>query len=461
MTLKGTLFLAVLIFSCFSLILFLQHEASVLNKGDSFSAEAKRFLIRAVGPIRTKLAETVELFEDPLDFDAPNPEEFGLTDVTSGVEIEKEKEDNSSLYELFDENEQKENVLNTAKYSGGIERAITGKNNLRASTERQGKTDIPDSGTAQEKETSKVHIIMVELNSTTVGNSSFLVNNETGSEKEKAALIEMEEINELEQLTIEEMDASTTEKRGVLICNGKRVESEVIYWKVVPGDIEFESPITPHHGQHDDKYLSFEYDNGGWNNVRMSMECLIVAAHAMGRTLVVPPRQHLYLLGQAHPDEKTGEKKDEFGFEDFFNVDLLRAHKGFHVLSMEEFLAKEGVTGGLKGKVPPRNSTKIWGPELWWYLEKVAEVLPQWQGRFLAMPDRPGDFNLSEHHHPKMRERLARFGGERHPVYYDEKLQQAHHIHFYGREGARILQHHYGNSDAGREWARRDCTAAS
>jgi hypothetical protein len=36
------------------------------------------------------------------------------------------------------------------------------------------------------------------------------------------------------------------------------------------------------------------------------------------------------------------------GFEDFFDIDLLRMHQGFHVLHMEEFLAKEGVSGGLR-----------------------------------------------------------------------------------------------------------------
>ena len=51
-------------------------------------------------------------------------------------------------------------------------------------------------------------------------------------------------------------------KRGTLICNGKETDSEVIYWKVVPGDILFESPITPHHNNHEDRYLTFEYDQG-------------------------------------------------------------------------------------------------------------------------------------------------------------------------------------------------------
>lgn len=38
------------------------------------------------------------------------------------------------------------------------------------------------------------------------------------------------------------------ERRGTLICNGTKIDSEVIYWKIVPGDDVYESPITPHHG---------------------------------------------------------------------------------------------------------------------------------------------------------------------------------------------------------------------
>ncbi len=56
-------------------------------------------------------------------------------------------------------------------------------------------------------------------------------------------------------------------KRGLLTCNGTQIDSEVIYWRIVPGDNDFESPITVHHGNHDDRYFTFEYDHGGWNNV--------------------------------------------------------------------------------------------------------------------------------------------------------------------------------------------------
>jgi hypothetical protein len=151
-----------------------------------------------------------------------------------------------------------------------------------------------------------------------------------------------------------------TENKGVLTCDGKQINSEVIYWKIVPGDDTYESPITPHHELHHDRYTTYEYDEGGWNNIRMSLECTIVFTHAMGRTLVSPPRQNLYLLDKKHKDKK-GKEKTGMGFEDFFDLDLLKSHKGYHIITSQQFLAKEGVSGGLHGVLPPKNDTHIGG----------------------------------------------------------------------------------------------------
>jgi hypothetical protein len=237
-------------------------------------------------------------------------------------------------------------------------------------------------------------------------------------------------------------------QRGELVCGGKKVDSEIIYWREVQGDAEFESPITKHHGEHDDRYITYEYDQGGWNNVRMSMECMIVLAHSTGRTLVVPPQQHLYLLGATHKDKEDAKAHDEMGFADFFDVGRLRAHKGFHMMSMEEFLAKEGVAGGLGGgMLPPLNSTKVWGGKLWKYLDKVADAQPEWMGRYVVFPAPPDGYGKpgeSEEAKSKRREaREAAFGGGRSPVRYDETLQKAHHIHFPADHHHRVLQHFY------------------
>jgi len=235
------------------------------------------------------------------------------------------------------------------------------------------------------------------------------------------------------------------EKKGALMCNGKSVDSEVIYWREVAGDKEFESPISPHHANHEDRYITYEYDQGGWNNVRMSMECLIVLAHATGRTVVVPPQQNLYLLGSKHKDPEDKKPHAQMGFEDFFDLDLLYSHKGFHIMHMEDFLAKEGVSGGLHGKLPPKNSTKAWGQGLWKYLDDVADFHPEWMGKFLALPgvSKGSDFDLSEHTDPLLQKRMEEFGGGRSRVFYDEAMQKVHHIHFPADHSHRILQHFY------------------
>eukprot|EP00981_Chlorochromonas_danica_P014118 scaffold7410_cov169-Ochromonas_danica.AAC.3 len=176
----------------------------------------------------------------------------------------------------------------------------------------------------------------------------------------------------------------------------------------------------------------------------MALEIVIVLAHATGRTLVVPPPQHLYLLNKVHKDERDKEAHDEMGFEDFFSLDLLRSHQGFRLLEMKEFLGKEGVTGGLHGVLPPNNSTDACCGELWRYLNKVADAKPEWMGKFVAFP-RPGDdFNLTKSRQDaQVVERMKTFSGDRFPVFYESNLQKAHHLHFPAHEKHRLLQHHY------------------
>jgi len=188
---------------------------------------------------------------------------------------------------------------------------------------------------------------------------------------EKEVEIEEKELELTEQDQKEEEQQFPKEQKGLLMCNGSRVDSEIIYWKVVPGDRTYESPITPHHADHHDKYLTFQYDQSGWNNMRMAMEILLMVAHATGRTIVAPPPQHLYLISEKH--KHHGEKKFHYktGFEDFYDLELLKSHQGLHIMHMEEFLAKEGVTGNLKGRLPPENSTQAWGTKLWAYMKEV------------------------------------------------------------------------------------------
>jgi hypothetical protein len=42
-------------------------------------------------------------------------------------------------------------------------------------------------------------------------------------------------------------------------------------------------------------------DKGGFNNIRMAMETVVAMAIFMGRTIVLPPQQGMYLLGRVSP----------------------------------------------------------------------------------------------------------------------------------------------------------------
>mmetsp|Transcript_9398 Transcript_9398/g.13492 ORF Transcript_9398/g.13492 Transcript_9398/m.13492 type:complete len:94 (+) Transcript_9398:481-762(+) len=63
----------------------------------------------------------------------------------------------------------------------------------------------------------------------------------------------------------------------------------MVYWSDITSDASFESPFRAKHDQGDGPmYMTFEPDRGGWDYIRMAMETVVVMAHAMGRTIVIP-----------------------------------------------------------------------------------------------------------------------------------------------------------------------------
>merc|ERR1711871_76451 len=174
------------------------------------------------------------------------------------------------------------------------------------------------------------------------------------------------------------------------------------------------------------------------------LECVVVLSHAMGRTLVIPPQQHLYLLGATHKDKDDKKAHDEMGFTDFFDVNLLKSNIGIKMIDMPTFLGKEGVTGHLKHILPPQNKTNIWGGKLWRYLDKVADYTPEFHGRYMAFPAHADDYQLSvSNNNEETITRMKKFGGGRRPTFYDKTLQLKKHIYVPGDDAHRILQHHY------------------
>jgi len=121
------------------------------------------------------------------------------------------------------------------------------------------------------------------------------------------------------------------------------------------------------------KYLVFEPDRGGWNNIRMAAETAMIFAHASGRVLVMPPRMRMYLLDKdKHPED------NESTFSKFF--DLSKLSESMTMISMEEFLETVAKPGLLNAPIPAKLTPKQLatvapGSErLWKYLERACYV---------------------------------------------------------------------------------------
>ena len=204
-------------------------------------------------------------------------------------------------------------------------------------------------------------------------------------------------------------------------------------------------------------------------------ETALVMSHAMGRTLVLPPSQRFYLLGQ-----RASNQKSDFDFGDFFHLDSIAIeHEGFNIISSEEFLERYGKTGRLK-------NVKTGEPEIWKagdhptssavnsYWSRIG-VNPGWNPTdcAAAFPSGKGEDAIEEikrAHQSIMLEKDGRkkptpeeFEGKPTPVdapveermremladrtqlcIYDTSLQNAPILHFPAKKGTRLLTHFYG-----------------
>jgi len=140
-------------------------------------------------------------------------------------------------------------------------------------------------------------------------------------------------------LSLSKTPALKGAERGTVKCD-VNVDS-LAYWNSPQGlrDRLFQSPFAGKERDGKPRYLTFEPDRGGWNNLRMSFENVVVIAAATGRTLVLPPDQPLYLL-------QNDPQHVERNFGDFFNLYTPEFSSRITVITTEEFISREGSKDG-------------------------------------------------------------------------------------------------------------------
>eukprot|EP00903_Cladosiphon_okamuranus_P020412 g18732.t1 len=225
-----------------------------------------------------------------------------------------------------------------------------------------------------------------------------------------------------------------------LQCEGGLPDVDLSYWKNIPQDKMYQSPWGAQARQAKSEgkpqYVTFEPDRGGFNNIRMAMETVLVFARETGRTLVMPAAQKFYLLN-----------KPAVEFADMFPIEYLSEY--MDVVSMEEFLEKEGLAGHL-GKLPPGN--KAAGhtmEELQDYLREVADFKPHWHHMKQALIFGPSPDSPAVPDDKESQAWLSTFlTKDRRELGYSEEMQNARHVHFISKHGKgdeeyRLFTHFY------------------
>ena len=154
-----------------------------------------------------------------------------------------------------------------------------------------------------------------------------------GSEGEGA---EVGEVKQSKGTTKVQSTSKSKSKRKKDRAN-RSVRETLTYWKGSEDEDGFDIENSAFEASSPTKFLTFETDFGGFNNVRMALEVVCLTALLTGRTLVLPPPSAWYLLDWGKSTRIDIESADSVSeFADFFDLgDLGRA---IGVISTVEFL---------------------------------------------------------------------------------------------------------------------------
>lgn len=234
--------------------------------------------------------------------------------------------------------------------------------------------------------------------------------------------------------------------RGIVKCDAE-ISSLVSYWDDPLSDADrtfrspfLESPLTTAADKRNTKtkrYLSFEPDLGGWNNIRMEFEIMFVFAAATGRTLILPPDTPFYLLqkdskvkhrGFRHFFHDFDDVVDVMTTEEFYKLEVL-GNNSYSLPSDKDVLSK--LVSSLS-KCNFRKKSETSCGAVFEHLSEIANFVPDWHGEHHCLI--MDDINWFRDTRTDMTEELQRFCGTREPAFYNTTIHDAPLLHF--RTGA-------------------------
>ncbi len=136
------------------------------------------------------------------------------------------------------------------------------------------------------------------------------------------------------------------------------------------------------------RYLVFDADEGGLNNIRLAFEYVVILAALTGRTLVLPPKSAWYLINFGPMPESEQGGTTEFG--DIYNIDALA--RALPVINTEQFIRNAATHLNIPDEFacePAAMDVSTKQSEAWrdWLLENT--VIPAWDpyDTLICMPD--------------------------------------------------------------------------
>mmetsp|Transcript_32765 Transcript_32765/g.78242 ORF Transcript_32765/g.78242 Transcript_32765/m.78242 type:complete len:603 (-) Transcript_32765:25-1833(-) len=266
-------------------------------------------------------------------------------------------------------------------------------------------------------------------------------------------------------LPMEKTPALAGAKHGTIHCPAPSYPriNDLAYWNE-PGslDVDFVSPFSQPNNSSKARYITFEPDRGGWNNLRMSLEIVIVFAAATGRTLVLPPDTPFYRL----TEQSDALKSRHHGFAEFLDFEALR--RKVPMMKMSEFLEKEGKGADKMFTVPDGavgNKIRKAADRCLYVMksDRPCELLYSFLGDEGFVPELQGgrdclimdqarqaatstytDQELFDLMPDDEQRKVTEFCDSRTPVFFGRDLDTAPHIHLHsGEKHHRLLNHFY------------------